>query len=102
MGMFMHEVCYVFMLRHTKKMIEKFESAGLGFYVKATEMQQKLGEFRMVFHRFAYYLLFFSFQARYHYVSWSTECWSYLPACVHWCMTLVNSPVTQNMTTLNR
>ena len=26
-------------------MIEKLESAGLGFYVKATETQQKLGEF---------------------------------------------------------
>ena len=33
-----------FMLRHTEKMIETLESAGLGFYVKATETQQKLGE----------------------------------------------------------
>ena len=32
--------CY----RHTDKMIEKLESAGQGFYVKATETQQKLGE----------------------------------------------------------
>ena len=29
--------------RHTQEMIEKLESAGLGFYVKATETQQKLG-----------------------------------------------------------
>ena len=35
--------CY----RHTDKMIEKLESAGLGFYVKATETQQKLGELGM-------------------------------------------------------
>ena len=28
-------------------MIEKLESAGLGFYVKATETQQKLGELGM-------------------------------------------------------
>ena len=27
-------------------MIEKLESAGLGFYVKATETQQKLGSFQ--------------------------------------------------------
>ena len=27
-------------------MIEKLESAGLGFYVKATETQQKLGSFK--------------------------------------------------------
>ena len=33
------------MFRHTVEMIEKLESAGLGFYVKATETQQKLGEF---------------------------------------------------------
>ena len=30
--------------RHTDKMIGKLESAGLGFYVKATETQQKLGK----------------------------------------------------------
>ena len=83
-------------------MIETLESVGLGFYVKATETQQKLGELGIEKERFTYCLLLFSLQARYHYVSWSTECWSYLPACVHWCMTLVNSPVTQNMTTLNR
>ena len=35
--------CY----RHRDKMIEKLESAGLGFYVKATETQQKLGELGM-------------------------------------------------------
>ena len=35
--------CY----RHREKMIEKLESAGLGFYVKATETQQKLGELGM-------------------------------------------------------
>ena len=29
--------------RHTDDMIKKLESAGLGFYVKATETQQKLG-----------------------------------------------------------
>ena len=31
------------MYRHTDKMIERLESAGLGFYVAATETQQKLG-----------------------------------------------------------
>ena len=33
----------IFLYRHTQEMIEKLESAGLGFYVKATETQQKLG-----------------------------------------------------------
>ena len=32
-------------------MIENLESAGLGFYVKATETQQKLGELGMGKHR---------------------------------------------------
>ena len=30
--------------RHSDEMIEKLESAGLGFYVRATETQQKLGK----------------------------------------------------------
>ena len=30
--------------RHSEEMIKKLESAGLGFYVKATETQEKLGE----------------------------------------------------------
>ena len=34
--------------RHTEEMIEKLESAGLGFYVKATETQQKLGSFKIL------------------------------------------------------
>ena len=29
--------------RHANNMIKKLESAGLGFYVKATKTQQKLG-----------------------------------------------------------
>ena len=29
--------------RHSDEMIEKLESAGLGFYVKATKTNQKLG-----------------------------------------------------------
>ena len=33
----------IFVYRHTDKMISKLESAGLGFFVKATETQQKLG-----------------------------------------------------------
>ena len=38
-------VLYYFIstIRHTDEMIKKLESAGLGFYVKATETQQKLG-----------------------------------------------------------
>ena len=32
--------------RHTDEMIGKLESAGLGFYVKATETQQKLGKLK--------------------------------------------------------
>ena len=31
-------------------MIEKLESAGLGFYVKATETQQKLGSLQINFY----------------------------------------------------
>ena len=30
--------------RHSEETIEKLESAGLGFYVRATETQQKLGK----------------------------------------------------------
>ena len=30
--------------RHSEEMIKKLESAGLGFYVRATETQQKLGK----------------------------------------------------------
>ena len=33
-----------FLCRHSEEMIEKLESAGLGFYVRATKTQQKLGE----------------------------------------------------------
>ena len=45
----MFEVCTFASLyyRHTEEMIEKLESAGLGFYVKATETQQKLGSFQI-------------------------------------------------------
>ena len=71
--------CY----RHTDDMIKKLESAGLGFYVKATKTQQKLGLFRMR-KRFILTACLFLFllQARFHYVSLSIECWSYPQACV--------------------
>ena len=42
--------CYVltknrlFTVRHTKQMIQKLESAGLGFFVKATETEERIGE----------------------------------------------------------
>ena len=36
--------------RHTAEMINKLESAGLGFYVKANETQQKLGESVYIIH----------------------------------------------------
>ena len=32
------------MFRHTEEMIEKLETAGLGFYVRVSETQQKLGK----------------------------------------------------------
>ena len=35
--------------RHSEEMIEKLESAGLGFYVRATETQQKLGNIIIVY-----------------------------------------------------
>ena len=38
-----------FLCRHSEEMIEKLESAGLGFYVRATKTQQKLGECVNVF-----------------------------------------------------
>ena len=41
--------CMQCLCRHTEEMIEKLESAGLGFYVKATETQQKLGELHAMF-----------------------------------------------------
>lgn len=31
--------------RHSEKMIKRLETAGLGFYVRATETQQKLGTY---------------------------------------------------------
>ena len=31
------------MSRHTKQMIKKLESAGLGFYTKSAQTKQKLG-----------------------------------------------------------
>ena len=36
-------VCFISPYRHSEEMIKKLESAGLGFYVRATETQQKLG-----------------------------------------------------------
>ena len=43
---YIHVLVYVH-YRHTEEGIEKLESAGLGFYVKATETQQKLGSFQI-------------------------------------------------------
>ena len=43
------ELLHAYMCRHTEEMIEKLESAGLGFYIKAKETQQKLGEFTIFF-----------------------------------------------------
>ena len=40
---FIYNLLIVISCRHTDDMIKKLESAGLGFYVKATETQQKLG-----------------------------------------------------------
>ena len=39
---------FKFQHRHTDEMISKLESAGLGFFVKATETQQKLGAYTMI------------------------------------------------------
>ena len=36
-------ILMLFNFRHSPDMIEKLETAGLGFYVRATETQQKLG-----------------------------------------------------------
>ena len=42
--------CYVLtkncllIVRHTRKMIQKLESAGLGFFVKATETEERIGK----------------------------------------------------------
>ena len=33
----------LFLFRHTKEMIEKLETAGLGYYVKADSTQHKFG-----------------------------------------------------------
>ena len=38
-----YNLLIVISCRHTDDMIKKLESAGLGFYVKATETQHKLG-----------------------------------------------------------
>ena len=39
-----HKLLSCTIYRHSEEMIEKLESAGLGFYVRATETQQKLGK----------------------------------------------------------
>ena len=45
-------------------MIEKLESAGLGFYVKATETQQKLGELGMSINTWKIIILSCCFSSR--------------------------------------
>ena len=47
--------------RHSEKMIERLENAGLGFFVRATETQQKLGIeiFDMIIHNYYYDMLSF-------------------------------------------
>ena len=42
--LYMHVAPTLQPYRHSEEMIEKLESTGLGFYVKATETQQKLGK----------------------------------------------------------
>ena len=39
-----YEKSAVLLYRHSEEMIMKLESAGLGFYVRATETHEKLGE----------------------------------------------------------
>ena len=48
--------------RHTDEMIDKLESAGLGFYVKATETQQKLGRWSL------HYLYITLYTKLHHYI----------------------------------
>ena len=45
---FIYNLWIVISRRHTDDMIKKLESAGLGFYVKATEVQQKLGMYNNI------------------------------------------------------
>ena len=40
----MNKFYCVYNCRHNDKMIERLESAGLGFFVRATDTQQKLGK----------------------------------------------------------
>ena len=43
----MFHMFIVFDNRHSDMMIKKLESAGLGFYIKSTETEDKLGTFSM-------------------------------------------------------
>ena len=51
---FLHGNCTIkyhpgFLSRHTNEMIEKLHSAGLGFYVRDAEIQQKFGGFTIMY-----------------------------------------------------
>ena len=86
-------------------MIEKLESAGLGFYVRATETQQKLGTYANTsgcsLMRGSHQSLF-SLQERSPCDSWCTVCWTYPQVCDLWCMTLGSWPPGQKKITPSR
>ncbi len=63
----MHALISVFSCRHSDSMIKRLEGAGLGFFVQATETQQKLGtslaiylvmNVKLVFRRIEGYLFY--------------------------------------------
>ena len=89
-------VLCVCIIRHSDDMIEKLESAGLGFFIKGEETKQKLGKALQ-------YLLewsiknyrirkgpnaYFYVQVQPPCVIWCTVCWTFQPAWNHWCMTM--------------
>ena len=81
--------------RHSDDMIEKLESAGLGFFIKGEETKQKLG--RLVYssiantahrHQYKKGWSISAMQVQPLFVIWCIVYWTSHPAWSHWCMTM--------------
>lgn len=59
--------------RHSVEMIKKLRTAGLGFYVKERDTQQKLGTLHVYYLFSTTYALLFSKKARYPCENWYIE-----------------------------
>ena len=87
--------------RHSDDMIEKLESAGLGFFIKGEETKQKLGMICYTICSGSEHVRIWTFakeeikcpitvyvQVPPPSATWCTVCWTSQPAWNHWCMTM--------------